>query len=175
MGRLGGVGAVGSGNGSGDGGGMISLGWGSWNLRLISAWPLSRDLMWRLAGLPSLQKLVTCENRCWAKQWAVGVHCAGGILRPGGRDIRSCGPSSCACGRPPPGDEKGLGAFPMPRQRLSPPVSATSLKKFYQASKLGRPIDFAMSSPIDFAASSPPQHNWVISPAVAEEPRWHAL
>ena len=32
-------------------------------------------------------------------------------------------------------DEKGLGAFPMPRRRLSPPVS---LKKFYQASKLGR-------------------------------------
>ena len=36
------------------------------------------------------------------------------------------------------------------------------------------PIDFATSSPIDLAASSPPQQNWVISPAVAEEPRRHA-
>ena len=100
---------------------MISLGWGSRKARLISAWPLLRDLRWKLASLPCLQKFATREKRCWAKQWAVGVHCAGG------RDIRSCGPNSCPCGRPPPGDEKGLGAFPMPRQRLSPPVSATSL------------------------------------------------
>ena len=110
----------------GSGGGMISLGFGSQKTRLIWAWPLSMDLRWKLAGLPCLQKFDTWENWCWAKQWAVGVHCAGAILCIGGRDIRSCGPSSCACGRPPPGDEKGLGAFPMPRQRLSPPVSATS-------------------------------------------------
>ena len=59
---------------------MISLGWGSWNIRLISARPLSRDLRWKLAGLPCLQKLFTWENRWWAKHWAVGVHCVGAIL-----------------------------------------------------------------------------------------------
>ena len=62
---------------------MISLGWGSRKARLISAWPLLRDLRWKLASLPCLQKLATWEKRCWAKQWAVGVHCAGAILRIG--------------------------------------------------------------------------------------------
>ena len=62
---------------------MISLGWGSWNIRLISAWPLSRDLIWRLAGLPCLQKFVTWENMCWAKHWAEAVHCVGAILEMG--------------------------------------------------------------------------------------------
>ena len=61
---------------------MISLGWGSWNIRLISAWPLSRDLIWRLAGLPCLQKFVTWENMCWAKHWAEAVHCVGAIPGP---------------------------------------------------------------------------------------------
>ena len=67
---------------------MISLGWGSWKTRLISAWPLFRDLRWKLAGLPCLQKLVTWDNRCWARQWAVGVHCADqGPPGPGAGDI----------------------------------------------------------------------------------------
>ena len=78
---------------------MISLGWGSRKMRLISYWPLFRDLRWKLASRPCLQKLVTWENWCWAKHWAVGVHCA--ILGIGGRDSRSCGPSSCAWGKPP--------------------------------------------------------------------------
>ena len=59
---------------------MISLGWGSRKTRLISAWPLLRDFRWKLASLPCLQKLDTWEKRWWAKQWAVGVHCAGAIL-----------------------------------------------------------------------------------------------
>ena len=59
---------------------MISLGWGSWNIRLISAWPLFRDFRWKLAGLPCLQKFVTWDNWSWAKHWAVGVHWAGAIL-----------------------------------------------------------------------------------------------
>ena len=63
---------------------MISLGWGSWNIRHISAWPLFSDLIWRLAGLPCLQKFVTWENICWAKHWAEAVHCVGAILEVGG-------------------------------------------------------------------------------------------
>ena len=105
---------------------MISLGGGRQKLRFSLALPSLRDSRWYTAGCPSLQKLRAWESWCWAKHWAVGVHIGAVGVRIGGRDIRSCGPSSCACGRPPPGDEKGLGAFPMPRQRLSPPVSATS-------------------------------------------------
>ena len=50
-GRVGGPGCLGVvelGDGAvkvvGTGGGIISLGWGSWKVRLNSAWPLSRDL-----------------------------------------------------------------------------------------------------------------------------------
>ena len=91
---------------------MISLGLGSWKFRLISAWPLFRDLRWKLAGLPCLQKLVTWENRCWAKHWPVGVYCVliGAILER----VRDHPPS------------------------LSPPSgSLQSLKEGYQAWKLG--------------------------------------
>ena len=71
---------------------MISLGWGSWKTRLITAWPLSRDFRWKLAGLPCLQKLRVWESWCWMKQWAVGVHCADpsadqGPFLPGPGDI----------------------------------------------------------------------------------------
>ena len=62
---------------------MISLGWGSWKTRLITAWPLSRDLRWKLEGLPCLQKLRVWESWCWMKQWAVGVHCADPIADQG--------------------------------------------------------------------------------------------
>ena len=91
---------------------MISLGWGSWKVRLTSAWPLFRDLRLKLAGLPCLQKLVTGVGWCWAKHWAVGVHCAGAIVKI------------------------GEGPSPTPLSHLG--QSLQPLKKFCQAIKLGR-------------------------------------
>ena len=65
------------------GGGIISLGWGSWKVRLSSAWPLFRDLRRNTADLPCRQKLVTWESWCWTKLWAVADQaCPGpGILQ----------------------------------------------------------------------------------------------
>ena len=80
MGRFDGNGWLGVKVEVGGGGGMSSLGEGSWNVRLSSDWPLFRDLSWNMADLPCLQKFVTWENWCWAKHWAVGVHWAGAIL-----------------------------------------------------------------------------------------------
>ena len=66
--------------GGGEWWGNYFTGWGSWNVRLNSAWPLFRDLRLKMADLPCRQKFVTRDNWCWAKHWAVGVHWAGGIL-----------------------------------------------------------------------------------------------
>ena len=78
---------------------MISLGEGRQKLKFSLALPSLRDSRWYTAGYPSLQKLRVWEIWCWTKHWAVGVHSA--ILGIGGRGSRSCGPSSCVCGKPP--------------------------------------------------------------------------
>ena len=63
------------------GGGTTVEAGGSWNVRLNLAWPPGSASSWKLAERPCLQKLVTCENWCWAKAWAVGDQGAwGGIV-----------------------------------------------------------------------------------------------
>ena len=105
----------------GGGGGMVSLGGGRQKLMFSLALLSLRDSRWYTAGCPSLQKLKAWVSSCWTKFWDEGVQgpgpCIEAVPGPailGGRDSRSCGPSSCAWGKPPLEGPGAVGARDLP-------------------------------------------------------------